>query len=99
MANFITVVDYINCSTSTKEEIARINAVIAKLQDAELNAAAYADIEEYRLDDGQTVIKTIYRDISSISKAIEVLERRKQRAINKCVGYRYNLQDGNVKLC
>jgi len=97
MPVYINFVEYINCSTETKEKIARIDAIIALLEDAELNGAANADIEEYLLDDGQTRIKTIYRDIASIEKTIQALLRRKTRLQNQCVGYRYGLMDGNVK--
>ena len=97
MAIFYTFVEYINCSANTKEKIARIDAIIEKLEDAELNGAANADIEEYSLDDGQTKIRTTYRDLANVEKTIQALYRRKQRLINNCIGYRYNLQDGNIK--
>ena len=96
MPYYLNFVQYINCSSDTKEKIARINAIIALLEDAELNGAGKANIEEYRLDDGQTTIKTVYRDIASIEKTIFLLERRRTKLQNQCVGFRYGLQDGNV---
>ena len=70
MAIYLNFVTYINCSSDTEEKIARINAIILQLENAELNGAGRANIEEYRLDDGQTIIKTIYRDLASIEKTI-----------------------------
>jgi len=99
MAYYIHFVDYINCSTDIKEKIARIDAIIKALEDAELKGALNADVEEYSLDDGQTRIKKTFRNIKDIEDAILALQRRKTQLQNKCVGYRYNLQDGNVRNC
>lgn len=97
MAIYETCISYIRCAQSAKDKIDRIDAIIAALEDAELNLAIESgDIEEYSLDDGQTRIKTVIRDPSAIEKAILALERRKQRVINGCVGHRYGLQDGKV---
>lgn len=98
MAYFINFVQYINCSTDTKTKIARIDAIIEALEDAELKGAVNADIEEYNFDDGQSKVRVNYRDLKSISESITALERRKNRLIQKCIGYRYNLMDGNVKI-
>ena len=97
MVVYTNFVEYINCSASILEKIARIDSIISLLEDSELNYALDAGIEEYSLDDGQTKIKTTLRDISSIEKAIQALTRRKVRLQNTCVGYRYKLRDANVK--
>ena len=98
MAVFLNIVTYIGCDDDTKAQIARIEAIIELLQDAELNGATNADIEEYRLDDGQTVIKTIFRDMTIIEKTINALYRRRTRLLNLCAGHRYGLIDGKVKI-
>jgi hypothetical protein len=98
MAYYTNFVEYINCSTTVKEKIARINAIIEALEDAELEAAVNAGTEEYWFDDGQTKVKAINRDIGSIEKTIQALIRRRTRLINGCIGYRYGLMDGNVKV-
>lgn len=94
--NFI---EYISCSEDDIERLKRINAIISALEDAELVAAASGHIDEYMLDTGQTKVKTIYRDLGSIGKAIELLQKRKTRLINLCAGGDIHLQDGNVKFC
>jgi len=91
------IVLYVNCSSNIKEKIARIDAIISVLEDSELNNAANGDVSEYWLDDGQTKIKTVFRDADSIEKAILALQRRKKRLQNECAGYRYGLMDGNVR--
>lgn len=98
MAIYTYITDYISCDTDTKAKIARIDAIITALEDQELIAASNSDIEEYRLDDGQTIIKTIFRDPVIIEKTIHALTRRKKRLQNECVGYRYGLIDGNAKI-
>lgn len=90
------IVLYVNCSADTKEKIARIDAIIAVLEDSELNGAANGDVSEYWLDDGQTKIKTVFRDPEAIERAILALQRRKIRLQNNCAGYRYGLMDGKV---
>lgn len=98
MAIYITCIDYIRCSTDTTDKIARIDAIIAALEDSMLAGALKANIEEYSLDDGQTKIKTVFRSVKDIEDAIKALEGRKNRLINNCVGYRYGLQDGKVQI-
>jgi len=95
MASYDTILNYIDCAQGVKDEIARINAIISALVDAELKVALEAgDTEEYSLDDGQTKIKTIIRDPLKIEKAIEALERRKNRLINaNCLGRVIKLRD------
>lgn len=95
MATYDTILDYISCSTSVSEKIAKIDSIIEALEDAELSSAlSSGDIEEYSLDDGQTKIKTVIRDSQSIEKAILALERRKNRILNaNCIGRVVKLRD------
>ena len=94
MAAYDTILEYLNCSTGVKDEIERIDAIISALMDSMLNSALKADVEEYRLDDGQTVIKAINSDPARITKAIEALERRKNYIINNnCLGRVIKLRD------
>jgi 2C-methyl-D-erythritol 2,4-cyclodiphosphate synthase len=95
MAAYDTILNYLNCSSSVQEEIARTDAIITALMDAQLNAAINSgDIDEYSLDDGQTKIRTVIRDPEKIMKAIEALERRKNHIINQnCLGRVIKLRD------
>lgn len=98
MAVYFTCIDYIRCASNTREKIDRINAIIEALEDSMLKGALKANIEEYSLDDGQTKIKEVFRDITQIENSITALTRRKNRLINSCVGYRYGLQDGKTRI-
>lgn len=77
---------YVESASSLKDRLAKIYNAIDLLTNAELNAALNSDIEEYSLDDGQVKIRTVYRDPNQILKAIEVLERQKQRILNQLNG-------------
>jgi len=94
MAIYSTCIEYIRCSTNTNDKIKRINAVIEALEDSMLEGALKANIEEYSLDDGQTKIKTVFRDINTIEDSIVALIRRRTSLINSCIGHRYGLMDG-----
>jgi len=65
---------YINDATTTEIKINRIEDIILVLMDALLAGAGNQDITEYRLDDGQTKVQTIYRSAEQIRKSIEGLE-------------------------
>lgn len=77
---------YVDSATTLKGRLVKINQAIDLLTNAELNAALNSDVEEYSLDDGQVKIRTVYRDPLQILKAIEVLERQKQRILNQLNG-------------
>lgn len=98
MAVYFTCIDYIRCASNTKEKIERINAIIEALEDSMLEGALKANIEEYSIDDGQTKIKTVFRDVNQIEDAITALTRRKNKLINSCIGFRYGLQDGKTRI-
>lgn len=49
-------------------------------------AAGNSDVEEYRLDDGQVTIKTIYRDTVSIAKAIDRFQSLQNKCLNQLNG-------------
>jgi 2C-methyl-D-erythritol 2,4-cyclodiphosphate synthase len=85
---------YIDCASDLRGKITRIDAIITALEDAALVAAAKGDITEYSLDDGQTKIRTVYRDASSIATAIANFEQIKQRYINRLNGRHVRLVDG-----
>lgn len=65
---------YIVDATTTEDKINRIEDVIDALMTTMLEASLNQDITEYRLDDGQTKVQTIYRSVEQIRKSIEGLE-------------------------
>lgn len=84
---------YISSATTLREKITRIDAIITALEDTALVAAGKGDVTEYSLDDGQTKIRTVYRDAASIAVAIANFEQIKQRYVNRLNGRHIRLVD------
>lgn len=85
---------YIEETADLLIRIQRITAVIAALETNMLTSAATGSISEYSLDDGQTKIRTVYRDTIQVAAAITGFERIKQRYINQLNGRTFRLVDG-----
>lgn len=85
---------YITAVSDLQQRVARIDAVIAALEDAALKAAGAGHIGDYFLDDGQTKIKTAYRSPSELAASITAFEKIRQRYINQLNGRVMRLVDG-----
>lgn len=78
---------YIKSASTMLERINRIDQIILALELQVVNVAAgNSDIEEYSIDDGQVKIKTIYRSVDSITKAIHGFETLKNKLLNQLNG-------------
>lgn len=77
---------YLATKTSDKAKITAIDAIINTLLASAADAASNEGIEEYWLDDGQTKIKTVYRDSESIYKGIVAFQRLRQIYVNRVNG-------------
>ncbi len=84
----MTEYQYIIDSTGLKDRYDRICLIIAGLETQQLAVIANSDIEEYTLDDGQTKIKTVYRDLESITKAILDFTKIKNQILQQLTGTR-----------
>lgn len=84
---------YIESATSLCDKINRIDQVIDALLSNALKAAANDDIEEYSLNDGQTIIRTSYRGAEAVQKSINAFEGIKQMYINRVNGRVFRLVD------
>lgn len=84
---------YIDSAQTLEDKITRIDAVINALQTSALKAAETGNISEYSLDDGQTKIKTAYRDVVQVASSISAFERIKQTYINQLNGRVMRLMD------
>lgn len=93
MADYTTCGVYIASATSAKDKITKIDAIIAVLEETALKGAGQNDLQQYTLDDGQTKITTIYRDLSSTIKAINDFIALKQIYINQINGRVIRLVD------
>ncbi len=95
MVVFDSAYIYVSSATEICDKIDRLDAIITALEDVALIAAAKGDISEYSLDDGQTKIRTSYRDALEISKSITAFETIRMRYINRLNGRQVRLVDGS----
>lgn len=85
---------YIQSKKTLQDRILAIDAIIEALELTALNMAGKDDIQEYHLNDGQTIIKTIYKGSVGVASAIDDFERIKQRYVNRYNGRMVRLVDG-----
>jgi len=84
---------YISSATSTRSKITRIDAIIDALFTTALKAAENGDVTEYSLNDGQTTIRTVYKDAAAVMASIKSYEAIKQMYINQLNGRVFRLVD------
>jgi len=85
---------YIQSFTQAQDRITAIDAIIDALM-AQMLALATQDspMEEYMLNDGQTIIKARYRTTQSIENSINALDRMKQIYMNRLNGRVVRMRD------
>lgn len=83
MVYFDSAEIYIRSARNLEERINKIGQIIDALENTMLNAAGKGDIEEYSLDDGQTTIRTKYRDMNAIRLSIAGFDALQDRLIAK----------------
>jgi hypothetical protein len=81
---------------TAKEAIAALDAIILTLLGAMAKAATTGNMEEYKLDDGQTKISVIYKDVAALSASFNALIRTKNYYINVLNGRSFRLVDKNA---
>ena len=77
---------YFSCSTTAIERLKRLEQIIIALENQAIIAASNADVSEYSLNDGQVTIRTAYRNMEEIAKAIDRFQAIYNRLKNKCMG-------------
>lgn len=83
---------YIDSACDNAERIKKIQTIIDALEDQILQSAGKSGIDEYSLDDGQIKIRTKYRNVEDIEKAISAFQKSQTRLINKTQGYAIQLR-------
>lgn len=84
---------YIESATTLEDRVNRLDSIIDALIAESLRAAGNQRISEYFLDDGQTKVRTIYRNTTEISNAIRDFEQVKHMYLNRLNGRVFNLRD------
>lgn len=89
---------YVTSATDIKQRLQRVRDIIASLYVAMGSAAANTGIEEYSLNDGQTIISEKYRNPDAIRSAIKGFEALENNYLNKLNGRVIRLVDeGELK--
>jgi hypothetical protein len=84
---------YIQSQQTLCDKITAIDNIIAALEVEALNMAGKASIQEYSINDGQTIIKTIYRGAVGIASAIKDFETIRERYVQRLNGRHVRLVD------
>lgn len=79
--------------TTIAAGIAAIDAIIVTLLAAMAKAATTANMQEYRLDDGQTKISVVYKDLNAMQLSFNGLIKIKQYYINAKNGRMFRAMD------
>jgi len=93
MADFESEELFINSRTNSAEKLKAIDLIIDALYTLAASAAGKDDVEEYSLDDGQTKIRTKFRGLTSITKAILSFEQLRSMHFNRLNGHVIRLVD------
>lgn len=79
---------YIESCTTLQQKITAIDNVILALiaQLGSPSASNSDNVSEYQLNDGQTIIREVYRGTKGITDALNALEIQKQMYVNRLNG-------------
>lgn len=94
MVYYDSAYKYIDCASTLRDKIAKIEIIISALEDTALKAAANDNITEYSLNDGQTIIRTVYKGADAVLASIQAFEKIRQMYINRLNGRMIRLVDG-----
>jgi len=84
---------YLESATTAQAKIAACDAIIDKLLILSATAADGDNIQEYSLNDGQVIIRTLYRSSKQIADAINGFEKIRQRYLARINGRVVRLVD------
>lgn len=87
--------DYMESGSSLKDKIKRIDQIIDSLIKTQMEENS-GPVEEYHYNDGQTIVKTIYRTPEEMARAIEMWEKLRNKYEYRLTGRIRRLQDGYV---
>lgn len=74
---------YLDSCTSARAKITAIDNIIDVLMNTVLISVGNADVQEYMLNDGQTVIKTAYRSPEHVVRSVGALNILRTYYINQ----------------
>jgi hypothetical protein len=86
---------YIQSKQSARDKIAAIDQIISALLVMAADSASKGNIEEYNLNDGQTIIRTRYRSMEAVMASIQSFETLKTYYVNQINGNMMRLTDSS----
>lgn len=84
---------YVQSQATNKARVVAIDAIIDALMTSALTAASTGNVEEYMLNDGQTTIRTLYRNVEDVQRAIKSFEQLRVMYVNRVNGRVVRLVD------
>ena len=93
MVVYETCAIYVQDQPTLEAKIAALDAIIDALLGSALTMAGNDSIQEYSLNDGQTIIKTIYKGAVGIASAIRDFQRIRNIYVNQLNGRMVRLVD------
>lgn len=91
---YTSIESYLAAATAANARLQAIETLIDSLLLAAAEGATVANKSEYSLNDGQTTLRVVYKDVASIMASIKALEQMKARIINNSTGRMVQLRDG-----
>ncbi len=88
-----SITDFLKTKKTIKEEIAAYQAIIDAMMEKILEGVEVANLHEYQLNDGQTIIRVMYRSQTEMMTAIRLMEQRINSLRNQGIGRRNKLRD------
>ena len=93
---FDTPRDYIENANSLKDKIRRIDQIIESLMLSAADPSGSGNVEEYSYNDGQTIVKSIYRSPKQMTEGIMAWQNIRSYYQRKLEGGVIRLQDHYV---
>lgn len=67
-------------------ELEKLDQCITALREASYKMCGNADVKELQFNDGQTIVKSIFRDFSDMDNAMKFLEKQKYTILYGATG-------------
>lgn len=95
MAVYNSYIDFLAIKTGAAAKITAIDAIIDALLLTVLKAVEKGNVSEYMLNDGQSIIKTVYRSPIQVTETIEALRMVRQQYMNDITGRVHRAASGD----
>jgi hypothetical protein len=93
-AEFTTVSSYFECKSKLIGKIATYDLLIESMEKTLMAGIESGHLLQWELDDGQMKVRSQYRNVNDLTKAMEGLIRLRQYHINKTNGSSIRLVGG-----